>query len=92
MEVQNFSLQALITTPHTQNEKKQDARLIASARTLKKSVFSIRTTTSKVTKDNLDEREEEDGSKEECPKNKEQMIAIKGMQMLSDEKSKAMLF
>jgi hypothetical protein len=34
MEAHNFSLQALITTIHTQNEMKQDTKLVALARTL----------------------------------------------------------
>ncbi len=91
MEAHNFSLQASITTIHTQNEKKQDAMLIASARTLTKSVFSIGTLTLKVMEDNMDESKEEDNSKEERPKNNEQRVAIKGMEMLSGKKSKAML-
>jgi hypothetical protein len=71
VEAHNFSLQALITTIHTQNKKKQDAKLVALAKTLPKSVFSIGTTTSKVMEDVMDESKEEDDSKEENPKNKE---------------------
>jgi hypothetical protein len=92
VEAQNFSSQAPITTIHTQNEKKQDARSIASARTLAKSVFSIGTTTSKFAEDNMDESKEEDNSKKGSPTNTEQRVAIKGMGMLSGKKSKAMLF
>jgi hypothetical protein len=66
--------------------------LVASARTLEKSVFSIRTMTSKAMVDNIDESKEEDNSKEESLKNKEQRVVIKGLGMLSGKKSKAMLF
>jgi hypothetical protein len=45
----------------------------------------------KVTNDNMDESKDEDNSKEESPKNKEQRVAIKCMGMLSGKKSKAML-
>ena len=34
MEAHNFSMQALITTIHAQNKKKQDAKLVALARNL----------------------------------------------------------
>jgi hypothetical protein len=87
MEAHNFLLQALITTIHTKNEKKQDTKLVALARTLAQLVFSIGTSTSKVTEDDMDESKEEDNSKEE---NKEQAV-IEGMQMLSGKKSKAKL-
>jgi hypothetical protein len=63
IEAHNFSLQALITTIHTQNEKKQDTKLVASSRTLTQLVFSIGTSISKVTEDNMDESKEEDDSK-----------------------------
>ncbi len=66
--------------------------MVASARTLEKSVFSIRTMTSKAMVDNIDESKEEDNSKEESLKNKEQRVVIKGLGMLSGKKSKAMLF
>jgi hypothetical protein len=79
MEAHNFSLQASITTIHMQNEKKQDATSVASARTLAKSVFSIGTSTSKVTEDDVDESEEEDNSKDGRPQNKEPRSAIVGM-------------
>jgi hypothetical protein len=39
VEAHNFSLQALITTTHTYNERKRDATLVTVARTLAKSVF-----------------------------------------------------
>ncbi len=87
METHNFSSQALITTIHTQNKKKRDARLVALARTLAKLVFSIGTSTSKVKEDDMDKSKEEDDSKEESKKQE----VIEGMQMLSGKKSKAML-
>jgi hypothetical protein len=91
IEAHIFLLQVSITTIYTQNKKKRDAKSIASARTLAKSVFSIGTMTSKVTEDDMDESKEEDDSKEECPKNKEQRVVIKGMGMLSGEKNNTML-
>ncbi len=60
VKAHNFSLQASITTIHTRNQKKLDAALVASAKTLTKTVFSIGTTTSKVTKDNMEDSKEED--------------------------------
>ncbi len=43
MGAHNFSLQTSITIVHTQNKKKQDAKLVASARTLAQLVFRIGT-------------------------------------------------
>jgi hypothetical protein len=87
MEAHNFLLQASITIIHTQNKKKRDAKPMALARTLAQLVFSIGTSTSKVTEDNMDKSKEEDDSKEGF---KEQAVIV-GMQMLSGKKSKAML-
>jgi hypothetical protein len=60
VEAHNFSLQASIITTHTHNKKKWGSALVATARMLSKSVFSIGTSngTSKVTEDDLE------GSKE----------------------------
>jgi hypothetical protein len=87
MEAHNFLSQVSITTIHTQKEMEQDAKLVALARNLAQLVFSIRTSTSKVTEGDMDKSKEEDNSKEE---NKEQAV-IDGIQMLSGKKSKAML-
>jgi hypothetical protein len=68
VEAHNFSSQASITTIHTHNRKKRDAVLVATSRTLTKSVFSIGTSnrTSKVTEDDLEGSKEEDrGGKQE---------------------------
>jgi hypothetical protein len=62
MEAHNFSLMALVTPTHSQNEKTQDAKTVASVKSLAKLVFSIGTTTLKVTKDNMDDSEEDNCS------------------------------
>jgi hypothetical protein len=92
VETHNFLLQASITTTHTHNKKKRYTVLVATARTLTKSVFSIGTLnrTSKVTEDDLEGRKEEDKSMEEMPEREEKRIAIEGMKMLAG--SKAILF
>ncbi len=65
---------------------------MASAKTLTKSVFSIGTTTSKVTEDDMEESKDKDKSKKEAPQREDKRVKIKGMQMLSGEQSKAMPF
>ncbi len=47
VEAHNFSSKASVTTIHSSNKRKRDARTVASAKTLAKSVYSINT--SKVT-------------------------------------------
>ncbi len=93
MEAHNFSSMALVTLTHLQNEKMQEAKTVASVKSLAKLVFSIGTTTSKVTKDDMDESKEEDSSNGEAegPKEGEKTIAIKGMGILTgnDTKPKA---
>jgi hypothetical protein len=64
LEAHNFSLKALITLTHSKNKKKKDATLVAMAKSLVKLVFSIGTTTSKVTKEEMEESKEEDTSNE----------------------------
>jgi hypothetical protein len=59
------SLKALITSTHSKNEKKRDTTLVAMAKSLEKLVFSIRTTTLKVTKEEMEESKEEDTINEE---------------------------
>jgi hypothetical protein len=62
MEAHNFSLMALVTSTHLQNEKNQEAKTVAFVKSLAKLVFSIGTTTSKVTNDDMDESKEDDSS------------------------------
>jgi hypothetical protein len=92
MEAHNFSLSASITTTHSRNEKKRDAKSVASEKTLAKSVYSI--DTSKVTEDNTDK--ERNGWGEGINNNKKpranKKIAIEGMQLLVELKKKVMLF
>ncbi len=92
MEAHNFSSSASITTTHSRNEKKQDAKSVASEKTLAKSVYSI--DTSKVTEDDTDE--ERNGSGEGSNNDKKpsanKKITIEGMQLLVERKKKAMLF
>ncbi len=66
VEAHSFSAQASITMMHMHIENKMDAPLVASAKTLAKSVFRIGTSirTSKLTEDDLEESEEEVTSKE----------------------------
>jgi hypothetical protein len=52
MEAYNFSLVQLVTSMHLVNEKKKNAKTVASVKSLAKLVFSIGTATSKVTKKN----------------------------------------
>jgi hypothetical protein len=66
MEAHNFSSSASITTTHSRNEKKQDAKSVASEKTLAKSVYSI--DTSKVTEDNTNEERNESGEGSENDK------------------------
>jgi hypothetical protein len=92
MEAHNFSSSASITTTHSRNEKKRDAKSVASEKTLAKSVYSI--DTSKVTEDNTDEERNglgEGSNNDEKPRTNKK-IAIEGMQLLVERKKKAMLF
>jgi hypothetical protein len=95
VEAHSFFLQASITTMNTHNEKKWDASLVASAKTLAKSVFSIGTSnsTSKVAEEDPEEskEEEEDSNKDKLQKERKR-VAIKVMQMLEKKKSTAMPF
>ncbi len=91
MEAYNFSLVQLVTSTHSVDEKKKDARSVASGKSLAKLVFSIGTTTSKVTKvDNMDDSEGTDSSngKEEGSKKDGKTIAIEGMGILMREGGK----
>ncbi len=88
VEAHNFSLQASITTIHIRNEMKWDSAMVATAKTLVKSVFSIGTTTSKVTKDDMEDSEDKEDSEEEAPQSKDKKVAIKGMGTLSGKQRK----
>ena len=61
IEAHNFSSNASLTTIHSSNERKRDAKSVASFKTLAKLVYSIGT--SKVsedgTEDEIDDEEEE---------------------------------
>jgi hypothetical protein len=93
MEAHNFSSMVLVTLTHSQNEKMQEAKTVVSVKSLAKLVFSIGTTTSKVTKDDMGESKEDDSSIGEAEGSKEggKTIAIKGMGILTinDTKPKA---
>ncbi len=91
MEAHNFSSTTSITETHTRNEKKRDASSMATAKNLAKSFFSIETSTSKVTDDDMGESQDED-SKDELKKASEEQVTFDGMEMLCKGDSKAMTF
>jgi hypothetical protein len=91
MEAHNFLSAALIALIHTRNKKKRDASLVATAKSLAKSVFSIRTTTSKVTEDKMEKNKEEEYSKSEQIESNQERVTINGIGMLNSDKNKAML-
>jgi hypothetical protein len=63
MEAYNFSLVQLVSSTHSVNKKKKDAKTVASVKSLAKLVFSIGTATSKVTKkDDMDDSKGNDSS------------------------------
>jgi hypothetical protein len=65
--------------------------LVATAKSLAKSVFSIRTTMLKVTEDKMEEsKEQEYGENEQIESNQER-VTIDGIGMLNSNKNKAML-
>jgi hypothetical protein len=90
LEAHNFSSKALITLTLSKNKKTQDTTLVATAKSLAKLVFSIRTTTLKVTKEEMEESNEEDTSNEEKVKRNEKRVAIEGMGILNRNNSKEM--
>jgi hypothetical protein len=91
MEAHNFLSAASITSIHMRNKKKRDASLVATAKSLAKSVFSIRTTTSKVTEDKMEESKEEEDSKSKQMESNQEQITINGIRMLNRNDNKAML-
>jgi hypothetical protein len=91
MEAHNFLSTASITSTHTRNEKKRAASSVATAESLAKSVFSIETSTSKVTEDDMEESKDKD-SKDESKKASKEKVTFKGTEMLCRGDSKAMTF
>jgi hypothetical protein len=89
-EAHNFSSKASVTTIHSSNKRKRDARTVASAKTLAKLVYSI--DTSKVTEDRTEDKkngkEEESGNDGNPSANKR--VAIEGMQIVVGKQKKAM--
>jgi hypothetical protein len=78
MEAHNFSSTISITSTHTRIENKWDANSVAMAKSLAKSVFSIETSTSKVTKDDMDESKDKD-SEDKSKKASKGQVTFKGM-------------
>jgi hypothetical protein len=91
MEAYNFSLVPSVRSTHLVKEKKKDAKRVTSVKSLAKSVFSIGTATSKVTKeDNMDDSKGNDSrnGKEEGSKKDGKTIAIEGMGILTGKGGK----
>jgi hypothetical protein len=91
MEAYNFSSVQLVTSTHSVNKKKKDAKTVASVKSLAKSVFSIGTATSKVTvEDDTNDSEGNDSSngEEEGSKKDRKTIAIQGMGILAGKGGK----
>jgi hypothetical protein len=91
MKAHKFLSAALITSIHTRNEKKRDASLVAMAKSLAKSVFSIKTTTSKSTEDKMEESEEEEYSKSKQIESNQERVTTDGIGMLNSNKNKVIL-
>jgi hypothetical protein len=92
VEAHNFSSTASVTTIHSSNERKRDAKSVASSKTLAESVYSI--DTSKVTEDQT-ERErngEKEVSDDDGNPSASKKMVIEGMQIVVGRKKKAMLF
>jgi hypothetical protein len=90
VEAHNFSSKASVTTIHSSNKRKRDAKTVASAKMLAKSVYSI--DASKVTEDRTEDKkngkEEESGNNGNPSANKS--VAIEGMQIVVGKQKKAM--
>ncbi len=92
MEAHNFLPEASITLTHSKNEKKWDAKSVALVKSLAKLVFSIGTTTLKVTKEDMDESkkmENSNGNEDQVQRNEKRAV-IKGMGMLIGANNKTM--
>jgi hypothetical protein len=89
VEAHNFSSKASVTTIHSSNKRKRDAKSVGTAKTLAESVYSI--DTSKVTEDGTED--ENNGKEEESDDNgnpgASKKIAIEGMQVFIGKKKKA---
>ncbi len=92
VKAHNFLSKASVTMIHLSNKRKRDAKSVAIAKTLAKSVYSI--DTSNVTEDGTED--ELTGKEEESDDNgnpgASKKIAIEGMQVLVGTKNTAMLF
>ncbi len=90
VKAHNFSSKASVTTIHSSNKRKRDARTVASAKMLAKSVYSI--DASKVTEDRTEDKkngkEEESGNDGNPGANIR--VAIEGMQIIVGKQKKAM--
>jgi hypothetical protein len=85
LEANNFLLTASITTIHLKNEKKRDAKSVASEKTLAELVYSIDTL--KVTEDDTDEeRNGTEGSNNDKKPSASRRITIEGMRLLVEQK------
>jgi hypothetical protein len=82
VEAHNFSSKASVTTIHSSNERKRDAKSVATAKTLAKLVYSINT--SKVTEDGTEDENtgKEEESEDDGNPGTSKKIAIEGMQVL----------
>ncbi len=91
MEAYNFSSVQLVTSMHSVNEKKKDAKTVTSVKSLAKLVFSIGTATSKVTEeDDMDDSQGNNSSdgEEEGSTMDGKTIAIEGMGILTGKGGK----
>jgi hypothetical protein len=91
MEAHNFLSATSITSIHMRNEKKRDASLAATAKSLAKSVLSIGATMLKVTEDKMKESKEEEYSKSKQIESNQERVTIDGIRMLISNANKAML-
>jgi hypothetical protein len=92
VEAHNFSSKASITSTHSKNKKKWDAKSVALVKSLATLLFSIGTTTLKVTKEDTDKSKETENSirdKDQVQRNKKR-VAIEGMEMLTSTNNKIM--
>ncbi len=90
VEAHNFSSKASVTTIHSSNDRKRDARAVTSAKTLAKLVYSINT--SKVTEDRTEDEKNgnEEGSGNDGNPSSNKRVAIEGMQIVVGKQKKAM--
>ncbi len=86
IEAHNFSSNASLTTIHSSNKRKSDAKSVASSKTLAKSVYSI--DTSKVSEDGTEDEKEDKEEESEDNKNPSanKKVAIEGMRIVIERK------